>query len=173
MEWLLMADSMTLAILASVREKLRQDLPSIEVDLFPDNPASYRFIHPVGAVLIGHQGSDYEMTDDTHAIVQTRKLTFSLTVFGRGVRHDKGAIALLDKVRAVITGFRPKHCNKIHLVSERYLHQDGGAWQYELKVRTETQSVEVCQPDTRPKLVKIHTRQPFDPPNSTLKKKNP
>ncbi|AKG08053.1 hypothetical protein AAX05_03620 [Moraxella bovoculi] len=168
-----MADSMTLAILASVREKLRQDLPSIEVDLFPDNPASYRFIHPVGAVLIGHQGSDYEMTDDTHAIVQTRKLTFSLTVFGRGVRHDKGAIALLDKVRAVITGFRPKHCNKIHLVSERYLHQDGGAWQYELKVRTETQSVEVCQPDTRPKLVKIHTRQPFDPPNSTLKKKNP
>ncbi|AKG11488.1 hypothetical protein AAX07_05210 [Moraxella bovoculi] len=168
-----MADSMTLAILASVREKLRQDLPSIEVDLFPDNPASYRFIHPVGAVLIGHQGSDYEMTDDTHAIVQTRKLTFSLTVFGRGVRHDKGAIALLDKVRAVITGFRPKHCNKIHLVSERYLHQDGGAWQYELKVRTETQSVEVCQPDTRPKLVKIHTRQPFDPLNSTLKKKNP
>lgn len=168
-----MADSITLAILASVREKLRQDLPSVEVDLFPDNPATYRFIHAVGAVLIGYQGSDYEMTDDTHAIVQTRKLTFSLTVFGRGVHHDKGAIALLDKVRAVITGFRPKHCNKIHLVSERYLHQDGGAWQYELKVRTETQSVEVCQPDNRPKVIQVHTRRPFDPLNSTLKKKTP
>lgn len=168
-----MSDSITLAILASVREKLRQDLPSVEVDLFPDNPATYRFIHAVGAVLIGYQGSDYEMTDDTHAIVQTRKLTFSLTVFGRGVHHDKGAIALLDKVRAVITGFRPKHCNKIHLVSERYLHQDGGAWQYELKVRTETQSVEVCQPDNRPKLVQVHTRQPTDELNPQLKPKTP
>lgn len=166
-----MADSITLAILASVKEKLRQGLPSIEVDLFPDNPASYRFIHPVGAVLIGYQGSEYEMTDDTHAIVQTRKLTFSLTVFGRGVHHDKGVIALLDKVRAVITGFRPKHCNKIHLLSERYLHQDGGAWQYELKARTETQNVEVCQSDTRPKVVQVHTRRPFDPLNSSLKKK--
>lgn len=168
-----MTDSITLAILTSVREKLRQGLPSIEVDLFPDNPASYRFIHPVGAVLIGYQGSDYEMTDDTHTIVQTRKLTLSLTVFGRGVHHDKGAISLLDKVRAVITGFRPTHCNKIHLISERYLHQDGGAWQYELKARTETQSVEVCQTDNRPRLTKVHTRQPFDPLNSNLKAKTP
>lgn len=168
-----MADSITLAILANVKDKLRQDLPSIEVDLFPDNPSSYRFIHPNGAVLIGYQGSDYEMTDDTFGIVQTRKLTFSLTVFGRGVHHDKGAIALLDKVRAVITGFRPKHCNKIHLLSERYLHQDGGAWQYELKVRCETQSVEVCEPDNRPKLVQVHTRQPTDELNSNLKPKTP
>lgn len=168
-----MTDSITLAILASVREKLRQDLPSVEVDLFPDNPTSYRFMHPVGAVLIGYQGSEYEMTDDTRAIVQTRKLTLSLTVFGRGVHNDKGAISLLDKVRAVITGYRPKHCNKIHLVSERYLHQDGGAWQYELKARTETQSVEVCQTDNRPRLTKVHTRQSFDPLNSSLKKKTP
>lgn len=165
-----MADSITLAILGSVREKLRQDLPSVEVDLFPDNPATYRFIHAVGAVLIGYQGSDYETTDDTHAIVQTRKLTFSLTVFGRGVHHDKGAIALLDKVRAVITGFRPKHCNKIHLVSERYLHQDGGAWQYELKVRTETQSVEAVQADNRPRLTQVHERRQGEALNPNLTK---
>lgn len=163
--------SITLDILGDIKTKLRKDLADVEVDLFPDNPNSYRFIHPKGAVLIGYAGADYDHTDDTHAIVQTRKLTLSLTVFGRGVHHNKGAISLLDKVRAVITGFAPKHCNKIHLINERYLHQDGGAWQYELKIRTETQNVEVCQSDTRPKVVQVHTRRPFDPLNSSLKKK--
>ena len=124
-------------------------------------------------MLIGYQGSDYDNSDDVHAIVQTRKMTLSLTVFGRGVHHDAGAIALLDRVRLAITGFKPKHCTKIHLINEKYLHQDGGAWQYELKVRCETQSVEVCQPDNRPKLSKVHTRQPFDSLNSTLKPKTP
>lgn len=165
--------SMTLEILGDVRTKLRQDLPDIEVDLFPDNPSSYRFIHPKGAVLIGYTGSDYDSTEDTQAIVQTRKLTFSLTVIGRGVHHDAGAVALLDRVRLAITGFHPKHCNKIHLVNEKYLHQDAGAWQYELKIKTETQSVQVIQADSRPKVVQVHTRRPFDPLNSTLKKKIP
>lgn len=164
--------SITLDILGDVRSKVRKELPDIEVDLFPDNPNSYRFMHPKGVVLIGYAGSDYEMTDDTFGIVQTRKLTFSLTVIGRGVHNDAGAVALLDRVRLVITGCKPKHCNKIHLMAEKYLHQDGGAWQYELKVRCETQSVEVCQPDTRPKVVQVHTRQPTDKLNPNLKPKN-
>lgn len=168
-----MTDSVTLAILDDVRAKLRDKLPDIEVDLFPDHPSSYRFIHPKGAVLIGYAGSDYEMPDDTQAIVQTRKPILSLTIFGRGVHHDAGAIALLDRVRHAIAGHKPKHCNKIHLVSERYLNQDGGAWQYELKIRTETQSVEVCQPDNRPKVVQVHTRKPPDALNPSLKPRNP
>lgn len=163
----------TLAILGDIRSQLRDALADVEVDLFPDNPSTYRFIHPKGAVLIGYAGSDYDMTDDTFGIVQTRKLTLSLTVFGRGVHHDAGAIGLLDRVRLAITGYQPKHCNKIHLVSERYLHQDGGAWQYELKIRTETQSVQTCPPDVRPKVAGVHTRRPFDPLNPTLKKKTP
>lgn len=165
--------AMTLDILGDIRTQLRQALPDIEVNLFPDNPASYRFIHPVGAVLVGYQASDYEHPDDTHAIVQTRKLSFSLTVIGRGVHHDAGAIALLDRVRLAIAGYKPKHCNKIHLVSERYLHQDGGAWQYELKIRTESISVEVAKADDRPKVVQVHTRRPFEPLNTNLKNKTP
>ncbi|WP_413462562.1 hypothetical protein [Kingella kingae] len=27
------------------------------MDVFPENPADYQFIHPVGAVLVGYQSS--------------------------------------------------------------------------------------------------------------------
>lgn len=150
---------MTLEILHSLRAHLRGVLADIEVDLFPDNPATYRFIHPKAAVLIGYVGADYDEPHDTHSIVQTRKLSFSLTVFGRGVHHDAGAVGVLDRVRQAITGYRPAHCNKIHLINERYLAQDGGAWQYELKVRTETMSVETCQADDRPRMTRLYERR--------------
>lgn len=152
-----MAD--TLAILQDLQSHLAGKLNDVEVRLFPDEPHHYRFMHPKGAVLIGYAGSDFEMADDTNAIVQTRKMTFSLTVFGRGVHHDAGAITLLDRLRLAITGYKPIHSNKIHLVNERYLSQDGGAWQYELKVRTETQQVEVCEPDNRPLLTEVLYRK--------------
>lgn len=162
---------MTLDILHSLCLHLKGALADIEVDLFPDNPASYRFIHPKAAVLIGYAGADYDEPHDTHAIVQTRRLTFSLTIFGRGVHHDAGAVGVLDRVRAAVAGHRPKHCNKIHLVSERYLAQDGGAWQYELKVRTESMSVEVCQEDLRPRMTRLYERRTDENhhPDLTLK----
>lgn len=161
---------MLLAILNDLRAHLRASLSDIEVDLFPDHPASYRFIHPKAAVLIGYIGADYDKPHDTHAIVQTRRLNFSITIFGRGVHHDAGAIAQMERVRLALAGHRPVHCNKIHLVSERYLSQDGGAWQYELKISTETQSVEAVQADNRPRLTQVHERRQGEALNPNLTK---
>ena len=43
--------SATRPILTAVRDYLAAELPAYTVELFPDDPAGYRFMAPLGAVL--------------------------------------------------------------------------------------------------------------------------
>lgn len=142
----------TLSILQDIAGYLKTALPDIEVRLFPDRPETYRFVHPTGAVLVGYQGSQFAKPHDVGAVVQQRTLNLYLTVFGRGVHNDAGALDLLDRLRLALTGRKPLHCTPIHLVSEAFLSEAGGVWQYELRLAAETQQVQQCPPDSRPKL---------------------
>ena len=51
--------SATRPILIAVRDYLAAELPAYTVELFPDDPAGYRFMAPLGAVLVGYQGSKF------------------------------------------------------------------------------------------------------------------
>ena len=161
----------TLPILQDVVERVAAQMPDIEVRLFPDKPDGYRFVHPKGAVLVGYQGSQFAKPHDVQAIVQQRSLTLHLTVFGRGVHNDAGALDLLDRLRLALTGHKPVHCNPIHLVSDAFLSEAGGVWQYELQLATETQQVQQVQPQNLSKLVQVYIRQTDAPLNPDIKPK--
>ena len=148
----------TLPILQDVVERVAAQMPDIEVRLFPDKPDGYRFVHPKGAVLVGYQGSQFAKPHDVQAMVQQRTLNLYLTVFARGVHNDAGALDLLDRLRLALTGHKPVHCNPVHLLSEAFLSEAGGVWQYELRLATETQQVQQCPPDTRPKVSDIYLK---------------
>ena len=158
----------TLPILAAVRDHLASKLAGYSVELFPDQPAQYRFMHPKGAVLVGYQGSRFGKLEDIGRIAQQRDLTLHLTVFGRGVHHDGAALDLLDALRLAIVGYRPPDCLPCHLTSEQFLAEDGGAWQYQLLVQTETQQIEQYTPPAAPKLTAVYLRQ-----QGSLKTPNP
>lgn len=145
--------SATLPILTALRDHLQAALPEYEVALFPDRPDGYRFIHPKGAVLIGYQGSKFTRLESLGMIAQQRDLTLNLTVFGRGVHHDGAALDLLDALRLAVVGYRPPDCQPCHLLSEGFLAEDGGAWQYQLLMQTETQQVEAVRAPDLPKFV--------------------
>ncbi len=153
----------TLPILQDVAGRIRSKMPDIETRLFPDNPAGYRFIHPKGAVLVGYQGSSFAAPHDTEAVVQQRKLTLHLTLFGRGVHNDAGTLDMLDRLRLAVTGYRPADCNKIHLLEESFADESDGVWQYRLLVQTETQQIEQREPVTAAKLAEIVLRQQPNP----------
>lgn len=146
----------TLSILQDVTTHLQATLPDIEVRLFPDRPEGYRFAHPKGAVLVGYQGSRFAKPHDIEAIVQQRDMTLHLTVFGRGVHNDAGTLELLDRLRLALTGYKPIHCNRIHLLSEAFLSETGGVWQYELTAQTETQQVQRISETGSPKVSSIY-----------------
>ncbi len=103
--------SATKPILDSVLAHLQAALPHYAIQLFPDNPAQYRFVHPLGAVLIGYQGSEFKELRDVDLIAQERSISLHFTVFGRGLNSDGAALDLLDALRLAIVGFRLRTAN--------------------------------------------------------------
>ena len=163
----------TLPILRDVVARIQQQMPDIEVRLFPDDPAKYSFTHPKGAVLVGYQGGSFERPHDIEAVVQQRNLTLHLTLFGRGLHNESGTLPLLDRLRLALTGHKPPDCNKIHLLSESFLSEAGGVWQYELRAQTETQQIEQQAEDTRPRVSNIYLYRDGSPPPHNLNSKQP
>ncbi|SKO21159.1 Gp37 protein [Mycobacteroides abscessus subsp. massiliense] len=70
-----------------------------------------------------------------------------------------------------MVGFAPPSCQPCHLISEEFLAEDAGAWQYQLVLQTETQQVEVCHKENRPLFIAAHYRRPDQDLNPDLKPK--
>ncbi len=133
-------------------------LGQIEIVQFPDKPAAYRMTHRVGAALIGYRGAKYGALDDTGAVVQERTLTFGVNLMVRalgwslgagGAGQSPGGYALLDAVRAALTGFAPPGCRKMYPLRERFAGRDpqGGVWTWSIDFALDTMAVE---PSTAP-----------------------
>ena len=163
--------SATQPIIDALRDHLQQAIPWVQVDEFPERPADYQFIHPVGAVLVAYQSSQFTAIEGLGHIAQQRNITLQLTVIGASLHGDSGALAILDEVRLAIVGFAPPNCLPCHLIREPFLSENAGAWQYALTVQTETQQVERRQPENLTTFVHTLHRQRGEPLNPQLKPK--
>ncbi|WP_230478992.1 Gp37 family protein [Kingella kingae] len=106
-------------------------------------------------------------------VAQQRDVVLHLTVIGAHLHSDDGTLAILDEVRLAIAGFKPPNCLPCDSLQERFLSEDAGAWQYELTVQTQTQQVQVCQPENLPWWAQIESRPTCEPLNPNLKPKKP
>ncbi|WP_432719847.1 Gp37 family protein [Jeongeupia wiesaeckerbachi] len=145
----------TLQILESVVVRLQARLPQLAVEYFPERPAEYRVNHAVGALLVSYPGSNFAETVDVGCIAQPRTLKLSITVMLRQLNGRGGAVDVLDVVRAALIGFRPPDCRKTKAVSEKFLGQVGGIWQYAVDFSTEAMQVEDVEPDNLPVLTTV------------------
>jgi hypothetical protein len=137
----------TLDMIDAIKARLTQQLPGLAVEYFPDKPAEYRLNHPRGAVLVSYLGSSFEKTVSTAVIAQPRTLRFGLTLMMRQLNQRQGAVALLDAVRCAMIGFVLPGGKKSWVLSERYLGESGGIWQYALDIANETLELEDTEPD--------------------------
>lgn len=142
--------SATRPIIDAVAAHLQAALPWVQVDVFPENPSDYQFIHPTGAVLVGYQSGKFGAIQGLGTIAQQRDMVLHLTIIGAHLHGDDGALAILDEVRLAVVGFKPPNCLPCSLLQERFLSEDAGAWQYELTVQTVTQQVERRPPESLP-----------------------
>ena len=163
--------SATRPIIDAVVEHLQAAIPWVSVEAFPERPSEYQFIHPVGAILVGYGGSKFGDIEQLGRIAQQRDVRLMLTIFGSSLNADDGTLAILDEVRLAMVGFAPPSCQPCHLISEEFLAEDAGAWQYQLILQTETQQVEVCHEEKRPLFTAAHNRRPGQDLNPDLKPK--
>ena len=95
--------------------RLASQIATVEVAHFPDAPQAYRLTHRIGALLVRYEGADYGALIDSAAIVQERTMRFAAAILVRDVGWSfggepggtsPGGYALLESVRAALTGFQ-------------------------------------------------------------------
>jgi len=136
---------MTEAILQSVLERLQAvHGEQLEIRYYPQDAGQYRLNHPVGAVLLGYSRSQFSAERGLDATWVTRELSMPLTLVFCQLDGPDGVIAWLDRLRETLTGFVPAHCDRpMHPVSELFLGEETGIWQYGQEWVTRTTQVQV------------------------------
>jgi Gp37 protein len=149
----------------AIVSRLKSQIGVIEVGHFPDRPESYRLTHRIGAALVRYEGAKYAKLLDTDAVVQERRLEFEVTVMmrdlgwavgGNADGTSPGAYAMLEAVRAALTGFQVAGCSKMYPVRERFVERDkqGGVWIYGIAFALTTAAVEPSTAENFPLFIK-------------------
>ena len=113
--------------------------PDLTVELFPAQPQDYRLNHPVGALLLAYPGSRFaEPVLRANSLCQERTLTLGVSLVSRHLWGPDGAVALLDRLRAALLGWRPDDGQPVIALADRLLGEQAGLWWYAAEFACQT-----------------------------------
>ncbi len=124
------------AIENSIVMRLKTVFPEVLVQGFPDKPSEFILLHPVGALLVHYQGSNYTNSNSFSSIIQDNKKEFSITIVTRNLRDNEGAYEYIDKVKETLTGFKPYECSELMPTKDFFISENSGIWQYGINFAT-------------------------------------
>ncbi|QOK96812.1 hypothetical protein HF909_10455 [Ralstonia pseudosolanacearum] len=145
----------TLEIIDALVTRLKAKLPQLAVEYFPDKPADYRLNHPRGALLVSYLGSQFDKTVDVTYIAQPRTVKLSVTVILRQLHGRGGAVDVVDDVRRALIGWKPPDCRKVWAVSDKFLGETAGLWQYAVDLASQSMLVEDADVGTETPLTQV------------------
>ena len=155
--------AVTLIIIDAVVARLKDRIPDLAVEYFPDKPAEYRLNHPKGALLVSYLGAKYQEPIDTSAVVQPATIRLTVTATLRQLNGKDGAVAVLTRLRSALVGYKPPNCRrKVWATAEQFLGETAGIWQYAMDVATEAIVVEDEEVDNEPPLIHITSEDSFN-----------
>lgn len=123
-------------------DRIKSKINDLHIEGFPEKPSEFKLSHPTGAILVHYQGGSYSDSKSVGCIYQDKKLEFSITIVTRNLRSYKGSYFYLDKVRQILTGFRPIGCTKLQPVKEDFISENNGIWQYAINFSLTTPTIE-------------------------------
>lgn len=113
----------------TAQARLITAFPELIVELFPARPEDYRLNHPVGALLLAYPGSTFsEALLRADGVAQERTIGLSVSLVTRHLWGLDGAVALMDRLRAALHGWRPTDCRPIIIIRDRLLSENAGLW---------------------------------------------
>ncbi|MBE8614692.1 hypothetical protein CYG68_20345 [Morganella morganii] len=146
-----------LPVIDAVVARLKEKLPTLAVEYFPEKPAEYRLNHPKGALLVSYAGSHFDKPNDTSAVIQAQTIKLCVTVVFRQLNGKQGAVDVLDVVRRVLGGYTPPNCRRrIWLTREVFIGETRGLWQYALDFATESVFIEDSDLPSGPLLTEVN-----------------
>lgn len=126
----------------AIIDKLKENITDMAVEAYPDNPDTYKLIHPKGAILVHYSGSKFLNPMYEEVIIQERKINYDIIIVAKSLRGNGGIYETMDKVRETLTGFKNQDTLKMYPIDEEYIHQDNGLWQYGMRFETRVKHVE-------------------------------
>ena len=126
----------------AIIEQLKLSFPEVLVDGFPDKPSEFNLLHPLGALLVHYQGSNYTSTQALGFVTQVNQKEFSITIVTRNLRSNNGAYEYLDKVKAVLSGFKIDECTSLIPTKDFFISENKGIWQYGINFTLKTQNIQ-------------------------------
>lgn len=126
----------------AIIEKLKNEFPEVKVEGFPDKPSEFILLHPIGALLVHYQGSNYTSSQALSFITQENKKEFSITIITRNLRSNNGAYEYLDRVKSVLTGFKIDECSQLMPTKDNFISENSGIWQYAINFTLTTQNIQ-------------------------------
>ena len=126
----------------AIIERLQTSFPEILVDGFPDKPSEFILLHPVGALLVHYQGSNYTTTQALGFVTQVNQKEFSITIVTRNLRNNNGAYEYLDKIKAELSGFQIDECTSLIPTKDFFISENKGIWQYGINFTLKTQNIQ-------------------------------
>ena len=123
------------------------DVP-VQVKSYPKKPTEtlLKTLAAAGSVLVRFAGSKYGKIREAGALqVQDRTMFFEVLVVEDSLRAEDahgGIYELLDLCGERLMGFTPTGCTSgIELVSDEYLSENNGAWEYGILTSVKAQKV--------------------------------
>ncbi|HGU6440739.1 TPA: Gp37 family protein [Citrobacter amalonaticus] len=146
-----------LPVIDAVVARLKEKLPALQVEYFPEKPSEYRLNHPKGALLVSYTGSRFDKPNDIGAVIQPQTIQLCVTVVFRQLNGKQGAVAVLDLVRCILGGYTPPGCRRrIWLGREVFIGEVKGLWQYALELSTESVFIEDSDLPSGPLLTEVN-----------------
>lgn len=142
------------ALLARLQEHFGRELMA---ELFPEAPAQYRLNHSRGSILLAYGRSQFGDSEATDAVFQERRIIIRLTLVFRQLNGKDGVISYLDRIREVLTGWYPPHCDTaVRPIGEQFLGQVQGIWQYAQDFSVRATQLQVTPQGDYPLLTKTN-----------------
>lgn len=126
----------------SIISELKKEFKELLVQGFPDKPSEFILLHPIAALLVHYQGSNYGNSYSIGCVNQENRKEFSVTVVTRNLRSNEGAYELIDRIKLLLTGFRPEGCSQMQPVKDYFISENGGIWQYGIDFRVTTVNIQ-------------------------------
>jgi hypothetical protein len=137
---------------------------ALGVEDYPGNPASFQIRHPRGHILVRYVRSQYAATSSTDSAVQKRAMTFEAVILLRDLRTTADAEPYIELARRQIQGFKIPGCSIITIVTDGFVAENGGVWQYNIIFRSSTLSANPDE-DSRPPFKKIKLNRNMEAPD--------
>lgn len=111
-------------------ERLQANLPELVVEAFPDNPSEYEFIHPVGAVLVQYDSSNFGEDYCLAFTAQKRTMKFNVVSLTRSLRDHNGCYDVLERISQTILGLKLNGFEQFKQETDSFSDETDGVWTY-------------------------------------------